>query len=218
MGGGGEQGRESVMATRITIPGTSPQQIGRAAQRRGGNAERAIEGMNRIYQTEKRAIIDRQNVATRGGPRARMICGRAPVDFAGVLAGGRAVAVELKTTGKAKTSLAIGDRGIRAEQVDALTIRGQMGALSGLLWLNGDRLGWADWTVVLEHAAERASIPASAFVWLEPLAFDWLGVALNQPAAPCGASPSAGRVAHRDSLSSLVKHSPAGGTTERGGA
>lgn len=160
----------------LNLPNKNATQ-GRKAGRSGNRAEAGVEGYCRFYAMQGAAFIDRQNVRTSGSPTARRIIGKAPIDFGGVIGGGRAIFAEVKSSG-CKSGLQIDDRHLEPHQIEALAVRGGMGAVAVVLWLNGDTLGVADWRAVGKAARERSSVPRSAFTWLPVLSFDWLPVAI----------------------------------------
>jgi len=160
----------------LNLPNKNAAQ-GRKAGRSGNRAEAGVAAMCHQYKREGAAIVDKQNVPTSGPPNRRRIIGKAPIDFAGMLPGGRSIFAEAKASGET-TALPIDDRHLEPHQIEALAVRGGMGAVAVVLWLNGDTLGVADWRAVGKAARERSSVPRSAFTWLPVLSFDWLPVAI----------------------------------------
>lgn len=158
---------------------------GHRAQARGRAFENALDRMHVWYARTGRAIIEQANVPTVpvGGKGLRKIRGKAPIDFAGHIRGGRAIYIEAKATAEAAPSLGFGraDAGVDAEQVARLQLRLETGALCVVLWLNGDRVGVLgphalnNAVMVFQHGG-RKSVTRDEFVWTEDGSFDWLPI------------------------------------------
>lgn len=124
--------------TRAAAPGAA--RAGRVARAAGEAAEDAVERACAAYQRAGRAVVWKLNAPVRvlgkvtEGRFKACWAGKAPVDYAGTLAGGRAVAFEVK--GTAATALSLegrdGDR-LGAAQVQRLAQLDAAGAVVGVL-------------------------------------------------------------------------------------
>ena len=147
------------------------------ARAAGDNAEAAIERACASYARSGLALVEKRHAPVRiigpvrAGRFAAVFAGKAPVDFDGILRGGRAVAFELKRTASA-TSLPLeagGKDRLRPEQVDALAARHALGALVGVVVALGPRWFWLTWPAWLRcvddaAAVGRVSLPIAAMV------------------------------------------------------
>ena len=161
-------------------PGDANRAKGRRAKASGSTFERALCGIHQIYRMERRALVDQCHSEIAGfGSTMRFAC-RAPIDFAGTLAGGRAVYIEAKATAP-KGTLEIDTaytvkhcKGIKFEQVEALRDRAAMGALCLIAWWNGERCGI--FVVPPGWQPSGVSMSRKQFAWLEPGSYDWLSL------------------------------------------
>jgi hypothetical protein len=171
----------------------SARRTGRAAQAAGDDAEgiimaQAVAWCRRHGGDVARMATPVRRVGPSTGATFRAVwVGQAPVDFVGVLPGGRAVYAELKTTGGASVPLEVhGAPLVRPEQVARLmACRAAGGVALVLLRLQpaaGERwfcLPVEAWLSVVADAerAGRASVPLAALVeagWEFSRARPWL--------------------------------------------
>lgn len=188
---------------------------GRRAAKSGRSLERDLGDVHKAYRAAGVAALDNLNMATapyvlpqavhalakRAGTRTpgmlRRIVGRAPYDFGGTLGPalgsrwcGRSVIVEAKNTTNPAASMAISEAGVSMVQLVELVERWERwGAVSVLVWRNGDQvgvLGPAELVAVLAEAQEaggKGRIRRDRFRWLTGCrqfgALDYLGAVLE---------------------------------------
>lgn len=160
-------------------PTSTRREAGKRAKSAGAEFEKRVTGMHGVYEMERKAHIRKLSPETAGNPKRLRYISRAPVDFAGVLAGGRAVFIEAKSTGLLPSGNPSGTLGIRhgelnVEQVAELVKRAKLGALCLVLWWNGRHCGVFQVTPAWFDAGIGTGIKAEAFTWLEGDSVDWL--------------------------------------------
>jgi hypothetical protein len=147
---------------------------GKRAKSAGALFEHALDKQHETYAAIGTAVIAKCHAETGGRPAkdgrgpALFFKGRAPVDFAGVLRGGRAVFIEAKytalyPTGNPHGGLRLGGSGLGDEQVAELRARADLGALCLVLWFNGRHTGV--FVVPKDWRPEGSSLQASEFLW-----------------------------------------------------
>lgn len=154
---------------------------GKLAKRAGSDFEGRLAKQHDLYERAGMAKVCKLSPETAGNPKRLRYISRAPVDFAGVISGGRAVFIEAKSTGLLPSGNPAGTLGIRhgelnVEQVAELVKRARLGALALVLWWNGRQCGVFPVTVAWFNAGVGTGIKADAFTWLEGDSVDWLSV------------------------------------------
>lgn len=104
---------------------------------RGKRLERLLDYMHAIYKNRRQAVIEKKEVPTRyDRQRKQMVyLQKTGFDYEGTIRGGRSICMEAK---EAHNRLGIdptGKRGLKLHQVEALLLRGELGAAAGVVWL-----------------------------------------------------------------------------------
>lgn len=97
-----------------------------------------------------------------------------PVDFFGWRRDGLAITIECKQVRRQSLPIGAGTNGLQPHQWNALELAHRCGAVSVLLWRNGEETLAMPFAAVLEATADRKSIP-----WSPPAA-DWRAVLRGQ--------------------------------------
>jgi penicillin-binding protein-related factor A (putative recombinase) len=94
-----------------------------------------------------------------------------PVDFFGWRRDGRAIVIECKQVKRRSLPIGAGTNGLQPHQWNALELAHRCGAVSMLLWRNGEETLALPFSAVLEATADRKSIPwaAPAGGWREAI-------------------------------------------------
>lgn len=150
----------------------SASSAGRAARAHGASAEALVLAQSERYRVEGRCYLERIATPARsvGGGRQVYTQGAA-CDFRGILAGGRGVCAEVKSSSRPSLSLyRHGEPVLSRSQAAQLS---WYHALGGLAWLlvrtsaGWWRIDWSAWdeAVAEADAAGRASLGAAALDW-----------------------------------------------------
>jgi penicillin-binding protein-related factor A (putative recombinase) len=158
---------------------------GRVAKAAGESTEAAVEAACAAYRRAGLASVDKLATPTKvvrrmeGGRFVGVFTGKAPVDFQGTLAGGRAVAIELKSSAVPRVPLEHrGEDRLRGEQGARLADLHRLGAACAVLVVVATGatrlrpgparrwflLRWPEWLAAVAEAEGegRASIPLVA--------------------------------------------------------
>lgn len=153
--------------------------------------ERELETLHARWEAEGVARIRKMPVPTvslrrrgAGGAPARIVVASADPDFYGVLAGGRAVAMEAKRTSRHLKEMSIVERGqkmregVRVHQLEALARIAGLGGLVALVWQNADEIGVLSGPAIVNESRHfpHLPIPWSRFTRIAAIQH-WLSVA-----------------------------------------
>ena len=160
----GRLSREAAEALGIHVPMRAPNlsqftqhtsasaaDAGAMSQKRGNEYEGLLEYTHHCWASKGLASIEKRPVDHAPAPKRirdpqeKFACGliriltkRSGFDYQGVVAGGRAIAVEAKATGTRRSSIKIGDRGIREHQLKDLSDKyRRFDMIVTIVWNNG---------------------------------------------------------------------------------